>query len=494
MKHATPAPLAAIIVILGLIAVPAVGQYTLIWADEFDNGSLDPNNWECMIGDGTSYGLPAGWGNNELEYYTSRTDNVFVSGGVLHVVARKESYQGYAYTSARLRSLDKREFLYGRIEASIKVPTGQGYWPAFWMLPTDSPYGGWAASGEIDIMESVNVATTVYGTIHYGGAWPNNVSSGSSYQNGSNFGSAYHVYALEWEPDAMRWYCDGNLYYTVTSSTWYSTAAPSNDRAPFDTPFHILLNVAVGGNWPGSPNDSTVFPQQLLVDYIRVYQLPAQSPYSGTAQAIPGRIDVEDFDLGAEGEAYHDCDTANQGGQYRTSAGVDIEVCSEGGYDVGWMCGGEWMEYTVNVAQAGPYVIETRVASQSTGGQFQLLFSGVDKTGDIVVPVTGDWQAWISVWARAELPAGVQIMRFANAATAHDYNVNYVRFYSAADLDRDGSVAADDMAAFFSALAGPDVTTPPAGCPAQTFQDADLDLDEDVDLDDFSTFQTAFGQ
>lgn len=492
MKLATAGSVAAIVVILVTAASAAVGQYNLIWSDEFDGPTLDPNNWECMIGDGTAYGLPAGWGNNELEYYTSRSENVYLSGGFLHIVARKESYQGHEYTSARLRSLHKREFLYGRIEARIKVPSGQGFWPAFWMLPTDSPYGGWAASGEIDIVESVNVPMTVYGTIHYGGGWPNNVSSGGSYQNGSSFANAYHVYALEWEPDVMRWYCDGNLYYTVGSSTWYSTAAPGNDRAPFDTPFHILLNLAVGGNWPGYPDGSTVFPQQLLVDYVRVYQLPAQSPYSGTAYGIPGQIEAENFDLGAEGEAYHDCDSANQGGQYRTSSGVDIEACSAGGYNVGWMCGGEWMEYTVNVGQAGPYAIEARVASQATGGLFWIEFDGVDVTDDIVVPVTGGWQTWTSVWVRADLPAGVQIMRFVNGGTSQEYNLNYFRFCLAADLDRDGSVAADDMATFFGAIAGPDVTTPPAGCPLQTFLDADLDRDADVDLPDFATFQTTF--
>ena len=141
----------------------AVGQTTLVWSDEFDGPTVDPANWEFMIGNGAEYGIP-GWGNNELQYYTSRAQNVYVSGGALHIVARRESYAGYEYTSARLRTMNRREFLYGRIEARMILPSGQGLWPALWMLPTNSPYGGWAASGEIDIMESVNIPTRVYGT------------------------------------------------------------------------------------------------------------------------------------------------------------------------------------------------------------------------------------------------------------------------------------------------------------------------------------------
>ena len=149
-------------------------------------------------------------------------------------------------------------------------------WPAFWMMPTDSVYGGWAASGEIDIMETCNTTNYIGGTIHYGGGWPDNVYSGGTYSPGGvNFSDAFHVYTIEWEPDVMRWYVDGVLYSTKTSSQWYSDAAPGNPRAPFDQYFYIIINAAVGGNYTGctSPGCITAsFPQQFQVDWVRVYQ------------------------------------------------------------------------------------------------------------------------------------------------------------------------------------------------------------------------------
>ena len=172
MRLALTIPIVPCVAMLSF-TVPARAQ-TPVWSDEFNGTAVDPNNWEFMIGAG-------GWGNNELEYYTSRPENCYVSGGYMHIVARRESYQGSAFTSARLRSQNRQDFLYGRMEGRIKLPTGGGMWPAFWMMPTDSVYGGWAASGEIDILESINTATTVYGTIHYGGQWPNNVNSGGNY-------------------------------------------------------------------------------------------------------------------------------------------------------------------------------------------------------------------------------------------------------------------------------------------------------------------------
>jgi beta-glucanase (GH16 family) len=250
-------------------APPEEEEWVLIWSDEFDGTSLNLANWEHMIGDGSAYGIP-GWGNNELQYYTDRPENVTVSGGNLSIIARQENFAGHSYTSARLRTRNKQDFLYGRLEARIKLPDGgQGIWPAFWMLPTPSTYGGWAASGEIDIMETVNVPTTIHGTIHHGGQWPGNTSTGGS-TGGFNFSDDFHVYAIEWDPDQIRWYLDGVQYFVVSSSTWFSTADPGNARAPFDLPFHFLLNVAVGGNWPGPPDGSTTFPTSMMVDWVRV--------------------------------------------------------------------------------------------------------------------------------------------------------------------------------------------------------------------------------
>jgi len=465
---------------LSLLAGPAAAQDTLIWSDEFDGTSIDPNNWEHMIGDGTAYGLPAGWGNNELQYYTSRPENSYVADGNLHIIAREEQYAGCDYTSARLRTQNLRDFLYGRMEARIKLPTGQGMWPAFWMLPTDWVYGGWAASGEIDIIEAVNIPTTVYGTIHYGGQWPYNTSSGGSYSDGTDFSDEFHVYALEWEPDVMHWYVDGIWYHTETSADWYSDGAPDNDRAPFDQRFHFLLNIAVGGNWPGPPDETTVFPQVMMIDWVRVYAFGSQSPFYGDPQVIPGRIEAEDFDLGGEGLAYHDCDAGNNGGAYRPASDVDIEACSEGGYNVGWMCANEWLEYTVDVTTARTYVIEARVASQTTGGTFHVEFDGVDRTGDISVPVSGGWQTWVTVSATADLSAGVREMRFANSDNASDeYNISYFDIRLLADLDLDGDVDLADLAALLAAYGT--CAVDPAYRP-----DADFDSSGCVELADLA--------
>jgi len=241
-------------------------DYTLVWSDEFEGSEVDTNNWSFQIGDGTSEGIP-GWGNNELEYY--RAENATVDSGYLIITAKEESYGGKNYTSARLRTIHKGDFLYGKFEARIKLPTGQGMWPAFWMLPTEQFYGGWAASGEIDIMEAVNIPTTIYGTIDFGDEWPGNVSSGAVYTDGdTDFSEDFHIYTFEWKPDTLKWYVDGNLFTTKIS--WWSSGG--SFPAPFDTTFHLIVNLAVGGNWPGPPNDSTEFPQSLFVDWIRVYE------------------------------------------------------------------------------------------------------------------------------------------------------------------------------------------------------------------------------
>ena len=249
-----------------------------IWSDEFDGREIDPANWEHMIGDGTAYGLLGGWGNNELQYYTDRPENSFVADGCLHIVAREGPFEGYNYTSARLRTKNNQDFLYGRLEARIQLPTGQGMWPAFWMLPTDEVYGAWAASGEIDIMESANIPTAIHGTIHFGGPWPNNTSSGGTLSDGTDFSRGFHTFEIEWTADAIAWYVDGVSYHAETSANWYSDGDPGNSRAPFDQPFHLLLNVALGGNFPGPPDGSATFPQEMLVDWVRVYGFPGGHP------------------------------------------------------------------------------------------------------------------------------------------------------------------------------------------------------------------------
>lgn len=426
----------------------AQNGWELIWSDEFNGTTLNAANWSAQTGTGTLYGLPAGWGNNELQNYTTRPENLSISGGALHIVAKAESYQGSSYTSARIRTAGKVDVLYGRIEARIIIPSGQGIWPAFWMLPTNSPYGGWASSGEIDIMESVNAADRIYGTIHFGAPWPNNSSNGGTYAPGSDFSSGWFEYAIEWEPDQIRWYVGNQLFHSVNSSTWYSSAAPGNARAPFDVPFHLLLNIAVGGNFPGPPNGSAGFPMEMTVDYVRVYQR-AQAPYSGASALIPGLIEAENFDLGGTGIAYLDFDAANNGGQYRPTEQVDIEACAEGGFNIGWIREGEWCEYTTDVVTPGYYRIDCRVAAQSNGGAFHLEFDGVNRSGTLSAPITGGWQSWVTVQGNASIPAGPTVLRFVNESGASgQFNINWLNFVliaEAGDVNADQSVDIEDL-------------------------------------------------
>ena len=242
---------------------------TMVWSEEFDGTQIDPETWFFATGDGTEKGLPGGWGNNELQYYLP--DNAQVANGVLSITARQEIAEGLNYTSARINTEDRFAVQYGRIEASIKLPAGQGLWPAFWMLPQDTTYGNWAASGEIDIVETINLdgsgSDEIFGTIHFGGEFPANSSAGTTYTPSADITTEFHTYAVEWDEFEIRWYFDDTQY--AMQNAWSSTAAPF--PAPFDQPFHILLNVAVGGNFPGSPDSSTVFPATMEVDWVRVY-------------------------------------------------------------------------------------------------------------------------------------------------------------------------------------------------------------------------------
>jgi beta-glucanase (GH16 family) len=280
--------------------------WTLVWSDEFTASSIDASKWDfeqnCW-----------GGGNNEQQCYTNRAENSFVENGILKIVARKENFTGpntpdgsgtttatLPYTSARLRTKGLEEWTFGRFEIRAKLPFGQGTWPAIWMLPTNSPYGNWASSGEIDIMEAVNLKTVtgnaapearVHGTLHYGRAWPQNVSSGADYTlpNSANPADDFHVYALEWEDGEIRWYVDGVHYATQRSSGWYSQYLDGDELknapevAPFDdqSRYHLLLNLAVGGAWAGTVNntgiDESVFPQTLQIDYVRVYECSVSS-------------------------------------------------------------------------------------------------------------------------------------------------------------------------------------------------------------------------
>jgi beta-glucanase (GH16 family) len=249
-------------------------EWKLVWADEFNGrrgAGVNQTKWTAETGGG-------GWGNRELQLYTDGARNASVDGrGSLAIRAYKETltagaecwYGRCLYTSARLITKRKFEQRFGRFEARLKLPAGQGLWPAFWMLGADIDAAGWPACGEIDIMENIGrEPNVVHGTLHgpgYSGA--EGVGAPYALPAGRRFADSFHTFAVEWEPRAVRWYVDGRLYQTRTPGD-----LPGGARWVFDRPFFLLLNVAVGGNWPGGPDASTTFPQTMLVDYVRVYR------------------------------------------------------------------------------------------------------------------------------------------------------------------------------------------------------------------------------
>ncbi|MCL6457394.1 MAG: family 16 glycosylhydrolase, partial [Gorillibacterium sp.] len=279
------------------------GDWTMVWHDEFSNASIDKSNWVFDTGNGWwdagTNSWVAGWGNNELEFYRDDTaDNVTVANGLLSIKAKKESPQytdssGYKwdYTSGKMKTKGLYAKQYGKVEVRAKLPVGKGLWPAIWMLPKSDIYGGWAASGELDIMEARGSAPNqVTGTIHYGGTAPDNKNSGTNYvfPNGSTVAD-FHTYSIEWEPGEIRWLVDGNVYQT--QNRWDSVSG--DYPAPFDRPFYLIMNLAVGGNYDGNPDAATLFPQTMDVDYVRVFELTGRAyrtpvePASSAPEARP---------------------------------------------------------------------------------------------------------------------------------------------------------------------------------------------------------------
>ena len=295
---------------------PTAAEYEMVWSDEFDESGLNADNWDVQTGDGSSEGNP-GWGNQELQYYTA--DNISLDNGNLVIEARAGDSpdSGYDYTSARIRTQGKMDITYGRIEASIQVPSGVGLWAAFWMLGTDpSVYGGWPSKGEIDIMESFGGDTPVaQSALHYGMSAPQNQFVYKTNED-TDPTDGFHQYAVEWDVEQIRWYIDGEHYYTVRKDTYWNYYydgmmngfVEGGESAPFDEDHHIILNMAVGGNLPGAPTDPSVFPAQMLVDYVRVYQCPIDPENTGLGCA--NSIDQVDPFLIAEVPAA-DVATAN---------------------------------------------------------------------------------------------------------------------------------------------------------------------------------------
>jgi len=264
-----------VLVFLGSTSLASPGQakdaapWTLSWSDEFnapDGTAPDPAKWSFDLGGG-------GWGNNERESYTARPENAVQRGGNLVITARQEAYTGadgkaQQYTSARMKTEGKFAQAYGRFEARMKLPTGKGIWPAFWMLGADIGQVDWPKAGEIDVLEAIGPGTTVYSTLHgpgYSGAHA--LSTKFELPGGEAIDAGFHVYAVEWAPEAIRFYFDDHLIVEQTPKD-----LPQGTAWVFDHPFFLLLDLAVGGRWPGDPDATTALPAQMLVDYVRVYR------------------------------------------------------------------------------------------------------------------------------------------------------------------------------------------------------------------------------
>lgn len=297
-----------LILLLGLVTTvvqveaQSLPGRTLLWADEFsqsDGTKPDSSKWGYDIGG-------SGWGNNELQYYTNRTENARIESGSLVIEARAENFDVKNYTSARLLTKDKGSWTYGRIEARIKIPKGQGIWPAFWMLGANIGSVGWPNCGEIDIMENIgSLPSTLYGTLHGPGYSGGNGISGNTVLSGAALGDDFHVYAIEWEENRIRWFLDGQQFFSLTPAN-----LPAGSAWVFNQPQFLILNVAVGGNWPKHPDESTVFPQRMTVDYVRVYAPAATAPVASTVT-----VDPAESWLGY----MHVADLPASGGTYRSS-------------------------------------------------------------------------------------------------------------------------------------------------------------------------------
>lgn len=239
----------------------ALEGWTLVWNDEFDGTSIDRTKWGYDVGG-------HGWGNNELQYYTDRKENSFVENGKLIIQLRKEEYNGRQYTSARMVTKYRGDWLYGHIEIRAKLPWGKGTWPAIWMLPTDWEYGGWPNSGEIDIMEHVGYdQDVIHGSTHSKKYYFKINTQKTGTIKIANVSSEFHTYAIDWFPDRIDFFVDGNKYFSSTNdgTGW--------EAWPFDKRFHLIMNIAFGGDWGGAKGiDESILPQRMEVDYVRVYK------------------------------------------------------------------------------------------------------------------------------------------------------------------------------------------------------------------------------
>ncbi|OZM57392.1 hypothetical protein CIB95_07995 [Lottiidibacillus patelloidae] len=338
-----------------------VEEWELVWADEFEGDTINLNYWTFEIGNGAEKGIP-GWGNNELEYYTDSPNNAYIEDGHLIIQALKEvknfSYDGInyttEYTSARMITQGKVNTTYGRIEARIKVPSGQGIWPAFWMLGEDIETVGWPQSGEIDILEYIGSnVTEIHGTVH--GPVTAGPGINGHIDMGIDLSKDFHVYAIEWDEDEVEFYIDDILYHIVNKDEVDLEYGP--EEWVYDHDHFLILNLAVGGNWPGSPDETTIFPKQLIVDYIRMYKDVNQNSIDGeeivdTIYELPAKAPgVESFVNGTFDEGKQDWNSYVHFDAEATFEVIDGEavytIAKDGGED-----------YSIHLYQ-GPFLFES---------------------------------------------------------------------------------------------------------------------------------------
>jgi beta-glucanase (GH16 family) len=324
----------------------------MVWRDEFDGAAIDPSRWAFEIGG-------SGWGNNELEFYTDRSENARLENGELVLEARAEEYLHRDYTSARLITQGLFAVAYGRIEARMRMPAGNGLWPAFWMLGTDIGQSPWPACGEIDIVEFLGrEPDRAYGTVHGPGYSGGNGIGDHIEVPAGSLSDAFYVYAVEWEPGEIRWYLDEEEYFRVSSGQ-----VPG--EWVFQHPFFLILNLAVGGNWPGPPNADTVFPQTLRVDYVRVYQRPGQA---AEFQGPPGAMHVAEVALSVR----------EDGGETRAVVEIRLEN-AEGKPVSGADVKGGWVGAVIRGEIQG---------TTGDDGMLQLVSEPIVRAGDVTFCIT----------------------------------------------------------------------------------------------------------
>jgi beta-glucanase (GH16 family) len=464
--------LQTILLLLTISWVSSFSQtYQLVWADEFTSGIS--SDWVFETGNGSG-----GWGNNELEYY--RRENATVQNGQLVITAKKESYGGFNYTSVRMKTQGKKSWKYGKIEARIAMPAFQGVWPAFWMLGDNISTVTWPACGEIDIMEHVNTENKSYGTIH----WRDNNGNYANYGGNTSVSvTGFHVYTIEWDASAIKWFIDGTKFHEA------NIANSINGTDEFHNNFFILLNMAIGGNWPGSTVDNNAFPASMYVDYVRVYQLSSTCaattiiPYvqvnggswtntasvtitsgaavkfgpqpasggswswSGLASGTSREVTIYPTSSGTATATYtNSCGTKStqvftitvssavnpitiQAENYSSMYGVQIEGTTDtgGGSNVGYIENGDWMAYNnIKIPNSGTYKVEYRVASLQGGGRLSLdLNSGSTVLGYLDIPATGGWQTWTTISHNVVINAGTY--NFGIYAQSGGWNINWFR-------------------------------------------------------------------